>query len=488
MILSDNTLTDDETCLKIAFNDIFSGGTKMKPRIDWKFYRYALMLALPIMLQNGVTQLVNLLDNIMIGRLGTEEMSGVAIVNQLIFVFQVSLFGATAGAGIFSSQFHGRGNTAGMQRAFRFKLIACGGFTVLGIVVFLLLGDRLIWAWLHDGNEGSLILTHQAARTYLLIMLAGLPFFALKEVYASTLRETGHTDVPMRAAVAAVTVNLVFNYLLIFGKFGFPRLGVAGGAIATVLSRIVEAAIVIVHTHRRSEVHTYIQGMYRSLYIGKSLALDIARRGLPLLLNELFWSMAMAMMSRCYSERGLDVVAAYNICSAVTNIAKVVFIALGQVAGIVLGNTLGAGKTEEARVIARKMLIFCAVVCSVVGIVQIACSGLLPRLYNTTDEIRDLARWFILIHGIFQPVFAVTNCEYFTIRSGGSVYITMLFDSVYAWTLAIPVTAALIFLTELPIIPIYFCVLLTEGVKAIFGGIVVARGKWARNLAVSYDE
>lgn len=451
------------------------------------FYRYVLALALPIMLQNGVTNFVGLLDNIMIGRIGTEQMSGVAIVNQLLFVFNLTLFGATAGPGIFTSQFHGHGSVDGVRQTFRFKLLTCMSFCAVGLAVFLGFGDSLIRAWLHDTGTGDLELTFESARAYLLVMLPGLLPFALKEVYASTLRETGETVVPMRAALAAVVINLALNYVLIFGKLGLPALGVAGAAIATVVSRVAECVIVVVYTHRRSASHPYIQGAYRSLRIRRELAADIVRKGLPLLFNELLWSTSMAMLSRCYSERGLDVVAGYNISTAVTNVSCVCFLALGQATAIIIGNLLGAGKTEDARRTAPKMTAFSTAVCAGVGLVQIALSGVFPLLYNTTDAIRDLGRWFILIHGCYQPIFAITNCEYFTLRSGGSVLITFFFDSIYEWIAAVPVAAALVFGTNLPVTVIFALVLLCEALKAVLGWIYVRQGEWVRNLAGQYE-
>lgn len=450
------------------------------------FYRYVLALALPIMLQNGVTNFVGLLDNMMIGRVGTEQMSGVAIVNQLIFVLQVSLFGATAGPGIFTSQFHGQGNTRGMRETFRFKLLACLGFTALGIGIFLAFGDVLIRAWLHDENSRDLALTFQSAREYLRVMLFGLLPFAIKEVYASTLRESGQTVVPMKAACAAVVINLCLNYVLIFGKLGFPELGITGAAIATVISRVGECLIVALHTHRHSDRYPYIRGAYRSLHIQKELAGAMFRKGLPLLGNELLWSTSMAMLSRCYSERGLMVVAGYNISSAVTEVSSIFYIALGNATAILIGNLLGAGKTEAARRTAPRMIGFSALLCTGIGLLQIALSGVFPLLYNTSDEIRQLAKWFILIHGCMQPVYAVTNCEYFTLRSGGSVFVTLLFDSLYQWVVTVPVAAALVFWTDLPIVVVYGLVLITEGLKAVLGAIYVRMGKWIRNLAEEY--
>ena len=460
----------------------------MKRRIDWPFYRYVLALALPIMLQNGVTTFVGLLDNIMVGSIGTEQMSGVAIVNQLLFVVNMTLFGSTAGAGLFISQFRGSGNEEGERQAFRMKLMTCLSVSVLGITLLVLLRDPLIGAWLHDTGSGDLELTRKSAEEYFSVILVGLIPFAVKEAYSTTLRETGQTVVPMKAALVAVFVNLALNYILIFGKLGMPAMGVRGAALATVVSRVAECAVVVLWTHRHRNGHCrYIRGAYRSLHVRRALAADILRKGLPLTFNEICWACAKAMLSRCYSERGLDAVASFNIATAVNDVTSVVFIALGVTTAIVLGNTLGAGKAEEARKSAPRLILFNALLSGCIGIVQMLLSPLFPQLYNTTDEIRHLAAQIILWHGCLQPIFAVCICEYYTLRSGGNVLITLIFDSAYEWLIAVPVAALLIFRTSLPLVTVYAIVNGVQITKVIFGAILVKRGKWVRNLAQQYE-
>ena len=235
---------------------------------DKAFYKMALGVAVPIMIQNGITNFVGLLDNIMVGRIGTEQMSGIAIVNQLLMVFNLAIFGAISGAGIFTAQFYGCRNHKGVQRTFRFKLYICAVILTLGILIFLTGGENLILMYLHgEGNEAALEATLGYGREYLLVMLMGLLPFAIEEIYAGTLRECGETKIPMVAGIVAVCVNLVLNYLLIFGKFGCPKLGVVGAAVATVISRYVQAAVVIVWTHTHSEKMPFIVGAYREFKI-----------------------------------------------------------------------------------------------------------------------------------------------------------------------------------------------------------------------------
>ena len=226
---------------------------------DRAFYAMVLSVAVPIIVQNGISSFVNLLDNVMVGSLGTEQMSSVSIANQLIFVYNLCLFGGLAGAGIFTAQYFGLKDDEGIRYTFRYKIWMSLILTIASIAIFLMFGDQLIQLYLSGSSDGGdLAATLAYGRKYLRIMLLGIPAFMIMQIYASTLRECRETLVPMKAGVVAIFVNLVFNYLLIFGKFGLPQLGVSGAAIATVLSRYVEAAIVIVWTHFHEKTYTFV--------------------------------------------------------------------------------------------------------------------------------------------------------------------------------------------------------------------------------------
>ena len=202
------------------------------------FYTMIFAIAMPIMVQNGITNFVSMIDNIMVGRVGTNEMSGVAIVNQLIMVFALCIFGGVAGAGIFTAQFHGARNIEGIRYTFRYKLIVISIIATLSIAVFYCFGDELIRLYLQgeSGAEDAIEETHRQAKIYLSYMLIGLPPFAISQAYGDTLRCVEETIIPMKAGIVSVCVNLSLNYVLIYGKFGVPALGVAGAAIATVIA------------------------------------------------------------------------------------------------------------------------------------------------------------------------------------------------------------------------------------------------------------
>lgn len=450
---------------------------------DKAFYKMVLLIAVPIMIQNGITNFVGLLDNIMIGQIGTEQMSGVAIVNQLLFVYNLCLFGAVSGAGIFTAQYFGQKNYEGIRQTVRFKLWIVSLITLATVLLFLFAGDSLIAFYLQgDGTIESAADTLRYGRQYLAIMLPGLIPFALMQIYSSTLRECGQTVLPMKAGVTAVFVNLILNYILIYGKFGMPALGVQGAAIATVASRVVEASIVLLHTHRHREENPFVKGLYATLKVPANLTAKIIMKGTPLLLNETLWGAGMAMLTQCYSVRGLHVIAALNISNTINNVFNIVFIALGESVAIIVGQLLGAGKMDEARDTDNKMIAFSIFSCTLVALVMLILARFFPLLYNTDSEVRRLAAHFIVVAAIFMPQNAFLHASYFTLRSGGKTVITFLFDSVFIWCVSVTIAYTLSRFTTLPVVAVYVFVQMGDWIKCVIGFVLVKKGVWLQNI------
>ena len=450
------------------------------------FYRRVLGIALPIIIQNGITNFVSMLDNIMVGQVGTIPMSAVSIVNQLMFVFNLCIFGASSGAGIFTAQFHGSRDNEGVRHTFRFKLLICCVITLIGISIFMTSGGPLIGLYLTgEGDAATAAGAMDYGLKYLAIMLWGFLPFAISNAYASTLRETGETMVPMVAGITAVLVNLVLNYILIFGHFGAPQMGVEGAALATVISRYVELAMVAVWTHTHTAKNPYIQGAYRSVYIPGKLLKRIIIKGMPLLANEFFWSSGMAILNQCYSTCGLDVVPAMNIASTLNHLGSVVFLSMGNTVGIIMGQMLGAGGSEaEVRDTNRKLIAFSVVAGGFFGIVVSLFSGWFPSIYNTTDDVRQLATILICVSSVMMPFNSYTNATYFTLRSGGQTLVTFLFDSCFVWACCVPVAYVCSRFTGMGIIPLYIICQSLDFIKCAIGAMMLKQGKWIQNLTV----
>jgi len=450
---------------------------------DKAFYKKVLLLVVPIIVQNAITNFVSMLDNIMVGRIGNEQMSGVAIVNQLMFVCYLCMFGAISGAGIFTAQFFGKSDNEGVRYTFRFKLIICSVIVLITIALMVLFGEELIQLYLQGKQDGSDVeAALRYGKKYMSIMLLGLIPWMLSQVYAGTLRDCGKTFVPMVAGVVAVFVNLGINYVLIYGKFGFPVLGVAGAAIGTVVARYLEAIIVIWWTHYKKKENEYIIGVYSSLRIPIDLTVNIIKKGTPLFINETLWAAGMAMLVQCYSIRGMKVVAALNMCNTVVNVFNVVFFAMGDAVAIFVGQLLGAGKLKEAKDMARKLIVFGVCMASAVMFIVLALANLFPLLYNSDDYTRSVAAKFIMISAIFMPQVAFLHCAYFAIRSGGNTVVTFLFDSVFVWLITIPVAYILSRFTGLDVLAIYMCVQFADSIKCIVAFILLKKGIWLNNI------
>lgn len=454
---------------------------------DRAFYRRVLGIAVPIMIQNGITNFVSLLDNIMVGQVGTVQMNGVAIANQLIFVFNLCIFGAVSGAGIFTAQYHGSSDHDGVRYTFRYKLISSLILTLTVSFVFVMFGRELISLFLQgEGDPQAAALSLDYGYEYLLIMLVGILPFAISNTYSSTLRETGQTVIPMVGGICAVLVNLFLNYVLIFGKLGAPEMGVAGAAVATSASRFVELLVVSVWTHTHKEKHPFIKGVYRSLYIPSKLVGRFFVKGSPLLFNEFLWSFGVTFMNQCYSTCGQDVVSAQNIATTLNNLSSVVYMALGVAVGIIIGQMLGEGASEEdVRLTDKKLITTSVLSCVIFAIIMAAVSGVFPMIYNTTDAVRTIATKLICICALLMPFHAFAHSSYFTIRSGGQTLITFLFDSGYMWAVSVPVAFCLSRFTDLDIIPLYSICQGVEILKCAVGAYVLKRGAWIKNLTKS---
>ncbi len=451
---------------------------------DRAFYKTVMAIVVPIIVQNSISNFVNLLDNIMVGQVGTDQMSGVAIANQLIFVFNLCVFGGLSGAGIFGAQFFGAGDVKGLRDTFRFKVLTSIVLFAVGLAIFLEFGEPLVSLYLSgEAGTGDAAVVRASATGYLNIMLAGLPLFALTQCYAGTLREMGQTKLPMLASVAAVLTNLLFNWLLIFGVPGvFPAYNERGAAYATVISRVVELSIVVVGTHRNKQRYPFIVGAFKSLRVPKALTFAIIRRGAPLLLNEGLWSMGMATLTQTYSLRGLTVVAATNIASTVSNLFNVVFLSMGNALAVLVGQALGANDMEKAKDSVWKLIAFSVACCFLMGALLAAVSPLIPMIYNTTEDVRALATMFVIVNAVFMPINAITHCCYFTLRSGGRTIITFLFDCVHTWLICVPCAMLLARLTTLPITVIYPACVSQDLIKCVIGLVLVKKGVWVRNL------
>lgn len=447
------------------------------------FYKMLFAIVMPIVLQQFITQFVGLLDNLMVGQVGTSEMTGVSLANQLLFVFNLGVFGSLSGVSIFATQYYGAKNKDGYQESFRFKWIITCIIFLITTSIFLLFSEQLLSIFINsqEGEDANPALVLLHGKQYLWIMLVGNLAFVIKEIYASSLREMKETFVPMISGVIAILVNLVFNYLLIFGKFGFPTLGIEGAAIATVISRFVEMFVIIIYVQIKKEKFTYFKGIFKGK-VHFSFVKKVIPKTLLLLTNEVLWALGLTLILSCYGIRGLDFVASFNICNTINNVFITVGTSLGNATAIILGNKIGKNDIEGAKSDSYKILFFALVVSLVFTGVMILTSKALPNLYNTTDSIKQVATNLIVIAAILLPIHSFNTCCYFTLRSGGRIFITILFDSVFVLLIRLPLAFILAKYTSLNIYLVFTFVTGIDIIKVFVGYILVDKGIWLKSL------
>lgn len=447
------------------------------------FYMHALRIAMPMILQALITNAVSMVDNVMIGKVGTAQMSGVSIANQLFFVFNITVFGGISGPSIFGTQFFGKKDSEGQKYTVRFRVYLAALLVVIGAVIGLLYGPELIGLYISADDSPALAkATLEHGVSYLNIMLLSLVPFGIGQAYSSVVRECGQTQIPMIGSFSAIGVNVILDYCLIFGKFGFPRMGVEGAAIATVIAKVVEAAVVVAWAHLNPAKNPYIVGLYKGVYMPIGLVKQMIVKGTPLLINEFLWSMGMSVVAQCYSVRGIEVVAARNIASTLVNLFSVVFIQFGSAIGIIVGIELGAGLLEQAKVTAKKLRVFSVFITAVFAILMIPFAYIFPELYNVEDSIKSLSSYYIILQAIAMPIWSYTNACYFVLRCGGKTLVTFLFDFIFTWFFMIPIAFFLTRYSDMEIRKLLAIVTYSEVIKVIVGYFLVRSGIWVNNI------
>ncbi len=458
------------------------------------FYRSVLIILLPLVVQQGITSAVNLLDNLMVGSLGEESLSAVSVVNQILMVFNLTIFGGLSGVSIFGAQFAGKGDVDGMRQSFRAKLYFGITVVIIGIALLWGFGEKFIGIFLAgevDATRAAYALSE--GLDYLHIMLFGLFPFMLVQVYAGSMREMGKTVATMVGSVIAILTNLVLNFLLIYPVreltvFGATftmwgaGMGVRGAALATVIARFVEMFFVLVYAHLHQNRYIFLKGAFRNGYVPLSLLKRIAITGTPLMLNEVLWSLGMTFINQCYSTRGMTALAALNITSTAWNLFCIIMFAMGNAVSIMVGQCLGQGDKKGARDTDTKLLFVTVVSHIVLGALLAVMAGIIPNWFAVTDEAKRLASQTLVIAGVSLPIHAFLHATYFTIRSGGKTFITFLFDSVYTWCVPAVLAFVLSRFTDADVVLMYFCIQFVDVVKLIIGLFMLRSDFWANDL------
>ncbi len=447
---------------------------------DKAFLKRFFTITFPVMVQTLVSFIVTFVDNIMVGGVSNEAVSAVYSVNQASFLFFVITYGLFSGAAIYVQQFYGAKDIKHLRQAFLFKIVIGTIFLLISLPLLFLFGPQLVAFYSRsDSNQAAIMVE---AMQYLPILLISYIPFIFTMSYASTLRETGRTRLPMAVGIIALLTNALLNFIFIY----VLELGVFGAALATLIARILEAVIIITLAHQRQL--DFCTKAYRNFKIEPKLFKLIAKKMWPLLLNEILWSTGMLMQSLSFAERE-NVLSALSILSTTTEIFGIVFAGLGVGISVMIGTSLGAGAIEEAKDRTSKLIWLGVFISLIVGSIMIVLSPFIPKLWVEVDAIQQqTATSMIIIYALFLSVYSVCVSAYQILRAGGKSSQTMIMDSGIMWAGTVPLAWALALFTSLPIVYMFAILQTIDIIKMIVGLSLVKRGHWANNLTIEVNQ
>ncbi len=447
------------------------------PTVRWDkpFFRKLMMICLPIVIQNLMAASLHIIDGVMIGQLGDAPYAAVTQASRYVFVFQLFVFGAGSGCGIFFSQHWGTKDVSAMRRVMGLCLRIGLTLAVLFGGVALLFPETVMGIFLPRGDS-----FHYAVQ-YLLIVAPGFLITAVDTVYATCMKSAGQTVIPMVAGVVSILTNTLLNWVLIYGNLGAPALGVQGAAIATVIAAGVSLAINMGCSYgmKLPSAFRWRDWKLPDRAYMKRFVSTVA----PVVANEGLWSMGMSMYSVFYGRLGDAAVAAIGIVNMVDQLIFTMIYGIMNATAILVGNCLGAGDKEGARLTARRMIFASVVVGAVMCVIQLAVKGPLIGVFRVSAEAKALAGIILTISAFTIWIRAINSINVVgVLRAGGDTVFSMLLDTAALWLVGVPLVGLAALAFHWPIYLCYACTVVEEVIKMLIGLPRFRSGKWMNDL------
>lgn len=449
---------------------------------DTTFLKKVMTIALPVAMQGMLNTVVNLVDNLMIGSLGSTAIASVGLANKVFFVFTLLVFGVASGSGVLAAQYWGNQDVKNIRKVLGIGLM----ISLAGAFLFLTparLNPQLMMR-IFTTSEASI----RMGAAYLAVAALSYPCTAISNTYVAMLRAVNRVKAPVAISCVAILVNIVFNYTLIYGKFGAPALGVVGAAIATLIARVVEVTLIILVVYlgktplacRLKEMFGYTKEFFRQFF----------RTATPVICNEFVWGLGVTIYSMAYGRMGDDAVAAITIATTIQDIAVVLFQGLSAATAVILGNEMGAGKLKRAELYARYIFILQFILTIFAALLIVALRWKIIGLYQPgiSDEVAMSVSRCLLMFALFTPakMFNFVNIVG-VLRSGGDTMMCLFIDTSGVWFIGIPLAFIGGLVLKQPIHIVYGMVMLEEVYKAAIGFWRYRQKKWLRNLAVELE-
>lgn len=439
-----------------------------------QFYKLALAVAVPLMMQQLITSSVNLVDNLMVGQLGDAALGGVAAVNRFYIIATYGTNGVLAAAAIFIAQFFGARDEERMKQSFRFSILSAYAIMIPFFILGILAPEGIV----HFFTSDPVII--QLGSAYMRIAAFTFLPMALSLGISSAMRAVGETKIPLVISAGAVLTNTVLNYCLIFGNFGFPRLGVEGAAIATLIARVLEAAVLLIVLSKLGlPFKTKLSQLF---HVSGQLARSILIKAAPLALNEVMWSLGMATLFKFYATRGPEVMSGYSIANTIGDIFFVLFGGMAAATTVLVSQPLGANKLDEARDHGYQLLGFSVMLSLLFAVLMFGSSFVVPHFYQVSPTAKQVAVDVLRIMSVMFWIYMGNTQCYFILRAGGDTRSTLFMDSGYMWTVNIPLICCFTYFTGVDILVLYVIGQMTDILKLVIAYSLVRKEKWVVNL------
>jgi putative MATE family efflux protein len=445
-------------------------------RSRFSFLPQMARLALPIALQSFMMTALNLADTFMVGQLGEVQIGAIALGNQIFFLMMLFQFGVGSGGAVFASQFWGRRDIPGVRRSLGLSLI----FGLFGALVFTAGGVAIPGLILSAFTTDELVIAEGVR--YLRIVALSYAFNAVSIGFTHALRSIGDTRLPMYATGISITANIIGNYILIFGKLGFPAMGVAGAAVSTAVARLLEVSIILFVVYRRKG--PIAAGLRELTDWSREFVRRFLGRSVPVVANEILWSVGFTMYTVVFARMGTGYLAAYNIADTVGRLLLVVFISTAQSTAVLIGHEIGAGHRDSARSIGHTVLRAAPILAAVVGLVGFfVVAPLVPRLFSISAEVRLLVRQFLRFFSVLMVVKTVNiHVIVGILRGGGDTRYALVIDIVPLWLIGVPAAIISGLILGLPAPLVYLALNLEELTRSILSWRRVVSDRWIHDL------
>ncbi len=442
---------------------------------DRIFYKSLFAIALPIMLQNLINSSVNMIATVMIGRLGTVEIAAVGLGNQVFFLLNMILFGVSSGGAVFTAQYWGKKDIEGIRKNTGLCLVIVLVITSIFTAACVIF-PRVIIGWY--SSDPAVI---ECGSVYLRAVAPCFIPFSISFVFTLIMRTIEKVKLPMIATFFALSLNVALSYLFIFGAGAIPAMGVAGSALATVITRLIEMCILLGFSYGRKYA---LAGTPRELFgFDSAFAGRFFQIALPVIINELLWSLGITMQNVIFARTQTDAIAAFNITNTVSQLTWVVFIGLGNGAAVLIGKKIGEGEELTARSYARKITLFAPLMAAAVALLLLPLSWILPFLFNVNAHVFSIINAMFIILMLSYPFRAFNMSMVIGVcRSGGDTLFSVFYDIAFMWGFSLPLAAAASFIFHAPVWLIFLCLATEDPLKMFIGIWRLKSGKWLHNV------